>query len=79
MVSVPNPVERLAILDALRNHHLIDIVGDIITVTPKGREYIQWRGPVAEFLRKRLGPPPPLVALANAASASPSPATEFTA
>ena len=57
MDSVPNPVERLAVLSALRNHHLIDVQGELITVNPKGREYVQWRGPASDFLRARLGPP----------------------
>lgn len=38
--------ERAAILTALQNHHLIDTTGDLIQVTPKGREYLQWRGPL---------------------------------
>ena len=44
MPSVPDPNERKAVLDALRMHHLIQLNGDLIEVTPKGREYVQWRG-----------------------------------
>jgi hypothetical protein len=46
---VPNPQERQAIIDALANNHLIQISGELIEVTPKGREYIQWRGPLPEL------------------------------
>jgi hypothetical protein len=45
---IPDPKERQAILDALGMHHLISIDKDLIQVTPKGREYIQWRGPLPE-------------------------------
>jgi hypothetical protein len=56
MGSVPSPTERLAVLDALLNHHLVEMRDNLITVTHKGREYMQWRGPAADFLRNRLGP-----------------------
>ncbi len=66
MGSVRNPVERTAMLGALLNHHLIDIDDELITVTPKGREYLTWRGPLREFLADRqpavntpLPPAPP--------------------
>lgn len=38
--------ERVAILTALQNHHLITIANNLVQVTPKGREYLQWRGPL---------------------------------
>ncbi len=38
--------EREAIMTALQAHHLIQIKDDLIEVTPKGREYISWRGPL---------------------------------
>jgi len=38
--------ERLAILTALQNHHLITIANNLVQITPKGREYLQWRGPL---------------------------------
>ncbi len=44
--AVPKAEERKAIIDALAAHHLIQLKGDFIEVTPKGREYIQWRGPL---------------------------------
>ena len=43
---IPNPNERLAILTALEAHYLIAIENDLVQVTPKGREYLQWRGPL---------------------------------
>jgi hypothetical protein len=57
---VPNPVERFAVIDALRNHHLVDISANhMISVTPKGKEYIQWRGPAERFLASTLAASPP--------------------
>ncbi len=48
---VVQSAERRAIVEALQKHHLIEIdVNGLIQVTPKGREYLQWRGPL---------PPPP--------------------
>ena len=44
--SIPDVNERNAILEALKNHHLITVVGDVVQITPKGREYLQWRGPL---------------------------------
>jgi hypothetical protein len=41
---VPSANERAAMIDALQAHHLIQVTGDAIQVTPKGREYQQWRG-----------------------------------
>lgn len=38
--------EREAILDALQSHHIIKINNNVVTVTDKGREYVQWRGSV---------------------------------
>lgn len=49
MPVVPAAHEREAILNALLTHHLVQIVqrnGELIEVTPKGREYVQWRGPL---------------------------------
>lgn len=46
LTFITNPNERNAILDALRTHHLISIENDLVQVTPKGREYLQWRGPL---------------------------------
>ncbi|MEZ5358717.1 MAG: hypothetical protein R3F48_07760 [Candidatus Zixiibacteriota bacterium] len=38
--------ERKAIMEALRTHYLVDIQNNQLIVTPKGKEYIQWRGPI---------------------------------
>lgn len=45
---IPSAEERTAIITALQAHHLIQIQDNLIEVTPKGREYIQWRGPLPE-------------------------------
>lgn len=47
--SIPNPEERRAIIGALANNHLIQLSGELIEVTPKGREYLHWRGPLPEL------------------------------
>ena len=50
--AIPSAEERKAIINALQAHHLIrlsgelTVTGELIDVTPKGREYIQWRGPL---------------------------------
>lgn len=44
--TVSKAEEQKAIIDALAAHHLIQLKGDLIEVTPKGREYIQWPGPL---------------------------------
>jgi hypothetical protein len=42
---IPEPEERNAILNALQAHHLIELSpADSISLTPKGREYHDWRG-----------------------------------
>jgi|LQYC01.1.fsa_nt_gi hypothetical protein len=46
MPAVPDPNERKAVLNALLTHHLVQLNGELIEVTPKGKEYIQWRGPL---------------------------------
>jgi hypothetical protein len=38
--------ERRNIVRVLEEHNLIALHGDLIEVTPKGREYVQWRGPL---------------------------------
>lgn len=43
---IPAVSERNAIITALESHHLIQIINGLIQVTPKGREYQQWRGPL---------------------------------
>ncbi len=44
MSVIPRANERNAIINALQMHHLIQINGALIEVTPKGKEYVQWRG-----------------------------------
>jgi len=46
---IPNPNERLAILGALEAHYLIKATGEYIEISPKGREYVQWRGPLPQL------------------------------
>ena len=43
---IPEARERSAIINALSNHHLITSDEEVINVTAKGREYLQWRGPL---------------------------------
>jgi hypothetical protein len=43
---IPSAKERNAIITALETHHLIQMDDAVIEVTPKGREYQQWRGPL---------------------------------
>ena len=43
--SIPGASERKTIINALENHSLLEFQGELLVVTPKGREYIQWRGP----------------------------------
>ncbi len=49
MPIIPDAQERQAIIRALESHHLIQLSGEMIDVTPKGREYIQWRGPLPDW------------------------------
>jgi hypothetical protein len=44
--AIVSSQERKAILDALQQHHLIEITSDLIEITPKGKEYAGWRGPM---------------------------------
>jgi len=42
---IPSANERRAIVNALQAHHLVILhEGELMEVTPKGREYIEWRG-----------------------------------
>lgn len=43
---IPSAEERRAIINALQAHYLIALTGEVIEVTPKGKEYLQWRGPL---------------------------------
>lgn len=40
----PDPNEQKAVLDAMTAHHLVQIQGETISLTPKGREYVEFRG-----------------------------------
>ena len=51
--------ERHTILEVLDNHYLIRIDGELLSITPKGREYVWWRGPL---------PSPPVPSVAPLAS-----------
>ena len=55
---VPSARERQAIVSALEAHHLItyDSAANIIAVTPKGREYHQWRGALPALTNTSIGP-----------------------
>ncbi|HEY3383472.1 MAG TPA: hypothetical protein VGK32_17020 [Vicinamibacterales bacterium] len=46
---IPNPSERQAIINALQAHYLVMVQdgNHLLEVTPKGREYLTWRGPIA--------------------------------
>jgi len=46
---IPNPNERSAILGALAAHYLIKATGEYIEISPKGREYVQRRGPLPQL------------------------------
>lgn len=46
---IPSAEQRRTILSVLESHNLIYFRGELIEVTPKGREYIQWRGPLSSL------------------------------
>ena len=45
---IPSVEERRAIINALQAHYLIELHGDLVQVTAKGKEYIVWRGPLPQ-------------------------------
>ena len=55
---VPAARERQAMITALEGHHLIELDqgSNVITLTPKGREYHQWRGELPPLPRTSTGP-----------------------
>ena len=55
---VPSARERQAMFNALEAHHLVthDGASNMIAVTPKGREYHQWRGALPPLTNKSTGP-----------------------
>ncbi len=38
--------ERRTVIQVLEEHNLVVMKGELIEVTPKEKEYIQWRGPL---------------------------------
>lgn len=53
---IPSANERQAIITALQAHHLIQQEDyDLIGVTPKGREYAEWRGPLQSLTSHSSG------------------------
>jgi len=46
LMIIPKIEERSNILSALKEHSLITTKNDVIEITPKGREYKEWRGPL---------------------------------
>ena len=46
IMAIPSVVERKAILQALSAHHLIQLENELVTITAKGREYIECRGQI---------------------------------
>jgi len=46
--AIPSMEERRNIINALEGHYLIRIDNELVEVTPKGREYVQWRGPLPQ-------------------------------
>ena len=49
MPKIPKATDRESILLALQNHNLITVLLTMIEITEKGREYLQWRGPLSPF------------------------------
>ncbi len=45
--AIPSIEERHNIINALHAHDLIKIDNSLIEITPKGKDYIHWRGPLA--------------------------------
>jgi hypothetical protein len=45
--AIPNLDERKAVLNALLSHQLLQATGPLLEITPKGREYLKFRGPRA--------------------------------
>jgi hypothetical protein len=45
--AIPSADQRRTMINVLESHNLVQYNGELVEVTPKGREYIQWRGPVS--------------------------------
>ena len=54
---IPSANERQAIINALQMHHLVirEEYSDMIRVTPKGREYQEWRGTLPPLTDPSMG------------------------
>jgi hypothetical protein len=83
MYLIPEANERSAVIRALQNHHLISVSPDrqnMLRVTGKGREYLEWRGPIAPPPAPSVAPPSPkppsLTGLEKIASLAAIPSTE---
>jgi hypothetical protein len=50
--AVPNPNEREIIFNVLINHHLIIKNKEIIHISEKGKEYVEWRGELTSIEEK---------------------------
>lgn len=45
--TIPDKNEREVVINVLKGHYLIQLLdGDLISVSPKGNEYQEWRGPL---------------------------------
>jgi hypothetical protein len=45
---IPRAEERRTIINVLEAHNLIALRGEVIEVTPKGHDYLRWRGPLPD-------------------------------
>ena len=43
---IPSAEQRRTIIQVLEEHNLVVMRDELIEITPKGREYIEWRGPL---------------------------------
>jgi len=56
--SINSPDERLAILNVLESHYLIVLnEAGLISITDKGKEYLNWRGPLLPITPDTTKPP----------------------
>jgi len=65
MPMIPDPRERNAIIAALANHHLVNLEpNNLISVTPKGIQYQDWRGPLPTSVNGMINVPLPKISTA---------------
>lgn len=43
---IPDPEQRRIILAVLEAHHLVQREGELLAITPKGREYLEWKNKI---------------------------------